>query len=404
MNNQNNAKKIIEVDLSNKWPVGSVIVTKSGTSRHRSSAIILSYLGNDTVSVSHASGRPTTMQTKTMQTKYRLATAAESSIFSDAAIGPDKDSAMDESKNAVPRGPRKVEAAPVVEPDPQPTPTPAPAAPATDAPMVKVDTSVIELIFKKNAEDRDHERRWFAEEMERRDAKIMGVLEKFVSTQHAAQSTAPPTKEQVKRGENAKVIKAELSWARPLVEEFVAAELEMVTFNTAAEIERAMFPGDVQQALELWCLANGKQAPDNRTTNVILKEIAPERRFVSDGKTRGDGDKQKTQFARRRQTTFDFEPSANDVDRVANDVIAHGRKVLWPDLPAGDQSAIRVAGLLKGGKVTKAELIAAINGARIERDRLPVVAQRQITPLTVFADAARVRYLGKTFRDLGGGK
>lgn len=405
MNNQNSAKKIIEVDLSNKWPVGSVIVAKSMTGRYRSSALVLSYLGNDTVSVSHASGRPTTMQTKTMQAKYRLATEAEASIFRDAAIGPDKDSAMGESKDAVPRGPRKVESAPAVEPEPQPTP--APAAPVSDASMAKVDTSVIEMILKRNAEDRSALERRFDNLITSlpglmREAAVAAVG--AMAAPALAPAPTPPTKEQVKRGENAKVIKAELPWARPLVTEFIAAELERVTFNTAAEIERAMFPGDVQQALELWCLAQGKQAPDDRTTNVILKEIAPERRFVSDGKVRSD-DKQKTQFARRRQTTLDFEPSANDVDRVANDVLAHGRKVLWPSLPATDPSTIKVAGLLKDGKVTKAELIAAINGARIEFDRQPnESARRHITPATVFADAARVRYLGKTFRDLGGGK
>jgi len=298
-----------------------------------------------------------------------------------------------------PETPAAVEPEPPTS-EPAPQPTPAPTAPAPDAPMVKVDASVIDLIFKQTAEDRERDRRWFAEQMERQDAKFMSALEKIVSAQNAT-PPAPPTKDQVKRGENAKVIKAELPWARPLVEEFVAAELEMVTFNTAAEIERAMFPGEVHQALELWCLANGKPTPDSRTTYAILGDINQDRHLIK----KGSEEKYKTRFARRRQTAFDFEPSANDVDRAANDVLAHGRKVLWPDLPAGDQSAIRVAGLLKDGKVTKAELMAAINGARIERDRLPTAAQqRQITPLTVFADAARVRYLGKTFRDLGGGK
>lgn len=402
MDNQNNAKKIIEVDLSNKWPVGSVIVAKSGTGRHRSSALILSYLGNDTVSVSHASGRPTTMQTKTMQAKYRLATDDEASIFRDAAIGPDKDSAMGESKDAVPRGPRKVDPTPAVEPEPQPTPAP-------DASMVKTDASVIELILKKNAEDRSFLERRLDKQDTRFDQLITSLpglmREAAVAAVGAMAAPAlaptpmPPTKEQVKRGENAKVIKAELPWARPLVDEFVAAELEEVNFDVPGAFERAMFPGEFHDALRLWCEIQGEHVPDKRTTYAILGDIAEDRR-----RTPGKEEKYKTKFARRRQTAFDFEPSANDVDRAANDVLAHGRKVLWPDLPAGDQSAIRVAGLLNDGKVTKAELIAAINGARIERDRLPDTARRQVTPLTVFADAARVRYLGKTFRDLGGGK
>lgn len=293
--------------------------------------------------------------------------------------------------------------------EPAPQPTPAPTAP--DAPMVKTDASVIELILKQTAEDRSFLERRLDKQDTRfdqlitslpglmREAAVAAVGAMAAPALAPAPAPAPPTKEQVKRGENAKVIKAELPWARPLVDEFVAAELEEVNFDVPGAFERAMFPGEFHDALRLWCEIQGEHVPDKRTTYAILGDIAEDRR-----RTPGKEEKYKTKFARRRQTTFDFEPSANDVDRAANDVLAHGRKVLWPDLPAGDQSAIRVVKLLKDGKVTKDELIAAINGARIERDRLPDTARRQVTPLTVFADAARVRYLGKTFRDLGGGK
>jgi len=350
MNNQNSAKKIIEVDLSNKWPTGSVIVAKSMTGRYRSSALILSYLGNDTVSVSHASGRPTTMQTKTMQAKYRLATEAEASIFRDAAIGPDKDSAMGESKDAVPRGPRKVESAPAVEPEPQPTPAPAPAPAAND-------NTILQAIEKINESNRIANERldskfsaFVREQQAASNAFMERVLDRLAAP--ATQPALAKTREEEHDEATNKQVNEEMPWAKPQLWKFIGEAMEFVSFNSPAEIERALRPGEVFDQFSLWCEVNGLRVPFPKTVfRALLADDRTKRRWKISGK------EEKTPLAIRRQTRFGFDESG-PIGKDVQAIMDHARKTAWPALPESYRETIAKVLL---DNVSKADVLTAIS-------------------------------------------
>lgn len=361
MNNQNTAKKIIEVDLSNKWPVGSVIVAKSMANRYRSSALILSYLGNDTVSVSHASGRPTTMQTKTMQAKYRLATESEAIVFRGAIIGPDRDSAMDESKDAVPRGPRKVEAAPVVEPEPQPTPTPsapvslvapvATAAPVTAESVAAVVTATLDASLP----------RMFQMATE---AAVTAALAAVRASTPApvAVAAAPEAEDSEEKRALRELAKIKRPGVEPLLTEFLHTKTEELDLRNPAHVKRALTTEDVREGFAMWCEARGAESPHPYVTNVILKDLASVRKV-------GKGDKQTLALGWARQVPLDLDavaatpaPTGDALDAAVKVVVNYAHKRLWPGARVPSVTSGMVLARLREG-VSTDDLRAAVDGA-----------------------------------------
>lgn len=415
MDNQNTAKKIIEVDLSNKWPVGSVIVAKSGTGRHRSSALILSYLGNDTVSVSHASGRPTTMQTKTMQAKYRLATDDEASIFRDAAIGPDKDSAMGESKDAVPRGPRKVEPAPVSTEVPRhdserpskandEEPASDPSHPKT---LARVDVALLDFLQKQHDDMRQVYARLDQQEQARReDSKALHQTVNSLVMLVANMRTEPATKSPEDAERKAKVEKDERLKAehkkkfKPLLEEFVRSELELINLTTPNGSERALESGKVYEMFAAWCEKNKKadEKPYQHAIYSLLKSKPHRGEWTLINKA----DKVLTSYAlkNRKQTEFKFvEPTTDTLKSLnthfdAREVFEFARKV-WPNI--SESHVETITALLD--KFTKGQLLTALGTLA-----KPIPGSRPYIPSEILTLAALKAILAHTAKPSGGTK
>jgi hypothetical protein len=326
-----------------------------------------------------------------MNDKYRVATPEEAAAF-DASVAVRAVEHVAPALTTEPATPRAVNDTPPSAPPP--APSAVMVAPSNDAPTSPglATTSAADLV---NLEMRmqSHFAALMRENQEATAALLRGLVSALVTRQDAApaapEPVAPPAKPDPKRNENARIVKAERPWADPLIQDFIAAEMERVTFATASEVARAMFPGEFHDALRIWCDMTGKTAPDPRTTYAVLLEVAPARHVVRDGSE----EKYKIGLARRRQMNLDL--AAGDF----GEVMASARRV-WPAIKDDSTAANGLRLLLADKRLTKADLIDAIAGADLEQKRKRVLVE----PARVFANIYSARAFARLARDLGGAK
>jgi len=360
--------------------VGMVLVPRSIRSHH--TPFRVASVGSDGVKAQRA--RSTCLVAfGTMNDKYRVATPEEAAAF-DASVAVRVVEHVAPALTTEPATPRAVNDTPPSEPPPA---SPTMAQPANDAPtspgLVKVDAALF-IESQRRADER-------VAKLESSVANLVGMVTALLQHQVAPVAAAPSAEPKRDDLERARIIKAERPWADPLVQDFIAAEMERVTFATAGEIERAMFPGEFHEALRVWCDMNGKATPDPRTTYAVLQDIAPNRHLV---KGRGKDERHKVGLARRRQMALDLGGSGD-----LGEVMARARGV-WPLLKDDATAANGIRLLLSDKRASKAEVLDAIAGAALEQRRKGIF----VDPGKVFANLNSARVFARIARDLGGAK
>jgi hypothetical protein len=269
---------------------------------------------------------------------------------------------------------------------------PPPALPANDAPAMPGLAKVNAALFIESQRRADERVAKLESSVANLVGMVTALLQHQVTPVAAAPAAVAPTAEPKRDDlERARIVKAERPWADPLVQDFIAAEMERVTFATAGEIERAMFPGEFHEALRVWCDMNGKATPDPRTTYAVLQDIAPNRHLV---KGRGKDERHKVGLARRRQMALDLDGSGD-----LGEVMARARGV-WPLLKDDATAANGIRLLLSDKRASKAEVLDAIAGAALEQRRKGIF----VDPGKVFANLNSARVFARIARDLGGAK
>lgn len=389
--------------------VGQIIVSRCGGNNARSPGKIIEVNENN-VRVLHGSGVPRFLAAKTLRYKYKLASPEDVALFVDESkvdsSAPDigTDEAPHRSPSAAHKQPSTPPAANDTPPSQPPAPQPAAANDGAAAALAKVDVTLLEYLNKQNQSNLESLERRLEQQMVRQEARFMSALKDIVASNKAAPASVPASVvvESPKKGKDAdkdainkEIIGRETSWAEPLIKRFIAAELEVVAFDSEANISRAMLPGEFHDALVVWCQQNGEPTPDPRTTFFLLDDrISPTRHGVKDGQSK----KRKTMFARRRQMNLDLSGDGEFVE-----VMSRARS-LWPTFKEDSTVALRIKTMLSGqgrrNSVTKEEMFEAIRGAALESKRKNV----SVFPETVFGNPGTVRVYAKLAADFGGAK
>lgn len=360
--------------------VGMVLMPRSVRSHH--TPFRVASVGSDGVKAQRA--RSTCLVAfSTMNDKYRVASPEEAAAF-DASVAVRAVEHVAPALSTEPATPRAMNDTPPSEPPPAPPANDAPAMPG----LAKVDAALF-IESQRRADER-------VAKLENSVANLVGMvtalLQHQVAPAAAALPAVAPTAEPKRDDlERARIVKAERPWADPLVQDFIAAEMERVTFATAGEIERAMFPGEFHEALRVWCDMNGKATPDPRTTYAVLQDIAPNRHLV---KGRGKDERHKVGLARRRQMALDLDGGGDFGEAMAR---ARG---VWPLLKDDATAANGIRLLLSDKRTSKAEVLDAIAGAALEQRRKGIF----VDPGKVFASLSSARVFARIARDLGGAK
>lgn len=393
----NTAKKSISNATPRRIPnVGEILVHDNKNQANRPGKVVVVDHVKGYVTVYRPEGRVprTDIQFASLR-HYLVATPADfPGVDFDEESGKARSTLSDApfvQRHTVAHEPPAVNDTPPSEPPPPALAVNDTAAAPPVATSVPASNDTIALVMALMREQREENRAF----MER-------ILERLAPQNAPTPVPAPVVVESPKKGKDAdkdavnkEIIGRETSWAEPLIKRFIAAELEVVAFDSEVNISRAMLPGEFHDALVVWCQQNGEPTPDPRTTFFLLDDrISPTRHGVKDGQ----GKKRKTMFARRRQMNLDLSGDSEFVE-----VMSRARS-LWPAFKEDSTVALRIKTMLSGrgrrNSVTKEEMFEAIRGAALESKRKNVSTY----PEMVFGNPNTVRVYAKLAADFGGAK
>lgn len=372
----NAAKKIIEVDLSNKWPVGTVLVHRW----NKKTCMIASYIGDDRAKLVHASGEPSAPKTKTLEDYYREANEDEARIFAGARIAPDADSAMAKSKGEA--TPRKAN-----DEEPKSEPPPAPPPPAANDSPPKTELSLVAAMFNDTL-------RQMSERIDRQEARFMAALKDIVAAQHATQPTASlpsNTERDAKAEKDAQLTARHKAEFKDLLIEFTLLEFDRVDIGNRAGQERALESGEVYRLFAAWCEQNKKhnERPYQHAIFSLL-DNHPHRRDLKVTIKRGKRDKVMTEYVlkNRKQTALPFtDPSPGVLKSLtaltdARQIFDIARSKVWPDI--SDAYLAIIQRILETGEFTNADVLAAVHAVSN-----PIAgSDRRYTPAEILTPAS----------------